>query len=170
MVLFRSPEAHNDIYNHKANVRKSKFYDALARHKDDWNIVNSTDPAVHARKRRSMNLAFTEHSIKAATTSITTHVDRWNDICLSQPTDEEGWTAPKSMAAWAEVLVFDILGDLCFGVSFSTKEPGENPLKLIQPQIAETLQFVYAVSEFNVASCPVPSIDLRFLGVQIPLP
>ena len=28
-----------------------------------------------------------------------------------------------------EFLVFDILGDLSFGVDFKTKEPGENKLK-----------------------------------------
>ncbi|KAK4107230.1 cytochrome P450 [Canariomyces notabilis] len=40
-------------------------------------------------------------------------------------------------------LVFDIMGDLCFGRSFDIKEPGENPLKAVPHFIAEYMKFYY---------------------------
>jgi hypothetical protein len=50
------------------------------------------------------------------------------------------------MADWCDYLVFDILGDLCFGKSFETKELGENPLKTVPQAIANVLRFFYPVS------------------------
>ncbi|PVH97227.1 benzoate 4-monooxygenase cytochrome P450 [Periconia macrospinosa] len=146
IVLFRTPGAQNDIYNHKANVRRSSFYDALVRHKDDRNTLNSTNIALHARKRRSLDLAFTEQSIRAASPIVAKHIDRWNDRLLGE-TDDEGWSMPTDMATWSDRLVFDVLGDLCFGKAFDTKEPGDNPLKIIQHQIAESMKFLYILSK-----------------------
>ncbi|KAH8691695.1 benzoate 4-monooxygenase cytochrome P450 [Phaeosphaeriaceae sp. PMI808] len=146
IVLFRTPAAHNDIYNHKANVRKSSFYDALVRHNDDRNTLNTTNVALHAQKRRSLSLAFTEQPIRAASPIVAKHVDRWNDILLGKP-DDEGWSMPKDMAIWSDRLVFDVLGDLCFGRAFNTKEPDDNPLKVIQHQIAESMKFLYILSK-----------------------
>jgi cytochrome P450 len=145
IVLFRTPTAQNDIYNHKANVRKSSFYDALVRHENDRNTINTTNVALHAQKRRFVNLAFTEQSIRAASPIVGKHIDRWNDILLGEP-NKGDWSCPRDMALWSDRLVFDILGDLCFGKPFDTKEPGDNPLKVIQHQIAESMKFLYIVS------------------------
>lgn len=78
------------------------------------------------------------------------HIDRWNEILLQGTTDSEGWTEPKNMSNWCDYLVFDILGDLCFGKSFDTKEPGENKYRQIPHQIATYLKTFYPVSDILI--------------------
>jgi hypothetical protein len=51
------------------------------------------------------------------------------------------------MAELVEYLAFDILGELCFGESFDTKEPGENMLKKVPGQILNQVAFGYKVRE-----------------------
>ncbi|KAL9618147.1 MAG: hypothetical protein Q9160_007097 [Pyrenula sp. 1 TL-2023] len=59
----------------------------------------------------------------------------------------------KSIRAWSDSLTFDILGDLCFGKSFETKEPGNNPFKAIPHAVAKYMHFMYALTRF-------PFVDL----------
>ncbi|ORX93613.1 benzoate 4-monooxygenase cytochrome P450 [Clohesyomyces aquaticus] len=130
LILFNSTRAFNDIYGSRSNCKRSGFYRVWQRNKDDIHTMNSTDPALHAKKRKLLNLVFTEQSLKAASPLIVSHIDRWIDL-LTEETEDQGWTCPHNMATRVDYLVFDILGDLCFGQSFNTKEPGENKLKKI---------------------------------------
>lgn len=57
------------------------------------------------------------------------------------------WATPKNLSGeWIDYFVFDILGDSCFGKSFGTIEPGDNPLRQIPHITGEYLQFMYPVS------------------------
>jgi cytochrome P450 len=129
-VLFRSVEAHGDIYNSKANVRRSNFYEAWIRDENHSNTMNTVDVEKHARKRRLLNLAFTEQSVKAAGPIMSEHIDRWNQVLVTK-TDEDGWSVPRDMSTWIDYLVFDAIGDLCFGENFKTKEEVANPYREI---------------------------------------
>jgi cytochrome P450 len=126
-VLFNTPKAYRDIYNHRANVKKDRSYDAWRRHEGDVNTLNVTDVAIHARKRKILNTVFTDSSIRSAATFIIKHIDRWNELTVTG----HDWSEPIDFTKWSDSLIFDILGDLCFGKSFETKEPGENPFKVI---------------------------------------
>jgi hypothetical protein len=75
-------------------------------------------------------------------------VDRWNELLLDENADT--WSQPRNIAEWSDYLVFDIMGDLCFGRSFETKEPRENPIKSVPHAIAEALKFFYGVSEYTL--------------------
>jgi cytochrome P450 len=142
-VLFSSPDAYRTIYNAKANIKKGKFYETHSRNIDMINTFNTTDKIVHARRRRILASVFSEKAIRSAETFVLQHVDRWNELLLDQ--DGETWSQPRNMTDETDHLIFDILGDLCFGRSFETKEPGENPLKAIPHAIASTLKFFYPV-------------------------
>ncbi|KAF4582168.1 benzoate 4-monooxygenase cytochrome P450 [Ophiocordyceps camponoti-floridani] len=77
-VLFRGPAAHADIYGARSNVRRSCFYRAFNRTKKiDETTFTTTDVAAHARKRRVLNVCFTERLVKAAAPFIVRHVDRF---------------------------------------------------------------------------------------------
>lgn len=52
------------------------------------------------------------------------------------------------MATWIDFLTFDILGDLCFGENFRTKEPGENKLKSIPHLLMKQVTVGYRVTPF----------------------
>lgn len=124
-VLFNTPKAYRDIYNHKGNVKKHRSYDAWRRHEGDAHTLNVTDVAIHARKRKTLNTVFTDRSVRSAATFLLKHIDRWNELTVTG----HDWSEPINFTKWTNCLVFDILGDLCFGQSFETKEPGDNPFK-----------------------------------------
>ncbi|KAF2795475.1 benzoate 4-monooxygenase cytochrome P450 [Melanomma pulvis-pyrius CBS 109.77] len=147
LVLFNTPRAHADIYAARANTTRSGFYRAWKRGKDDVNTINSIDPLIHARKRKTLNLAFTEQSLKAAGPLMAVHVDRWIELLTSDANESEIWSTPRDMATWIDALVFDILGDLCFGESFDTKEPGENKLKKLPHLIMKQVSIGYMLSK-----------------------
>lgn len=147
LVVFNSPDAYNSIFSHKANVKRSKFYDTWSRNADDINALMTSDMELHARKRRLLNLAFTDHSVKAAGPFMAKHIDRWNELLLgSDEKSDDGWSSPRDVTTWAKYLVFDVLMDLCFGATTNTKEPGENPLKKIPPAFDDFVIFNYPVS------------------------
>lgn len=146
LVVFNSPNAYNSIFSHKANVKRSKFYDLWSRNSDDINALMTSDMELHARKRRLLNLAFTDHSVKAASPFIAKHVDRWNELLLeSKEKGNDTWSTSRDVTTWAKYLVFDVLMDLCFGAVMNTKEPGENTYKTIPHVFDEFVSFNYPV-------------------------
>ena len=128
-VVFQSPNAFRSIYSARANVRRSNSYAAYQRNENGVNTLNTTDPTVHHNKRRILNLVFNEKSVRAAGLFINKHVDRWNELLLDG--DGKAWSKAKNLSDWSDYLVFDILGDLCFGRSFEIKESGDNPFRVI---------------------------------------
>ncbi|TVY82222.1 Cytochrome P450 monooxygenase apf7 [Lachnellula suecica] len=145
-VIFCDPSSYNDIYSNTANVQKSTFYPAMQRTHKEHNTFTETDTKLHARKRRLLNLSFTEKSLRAASEFVITHIDRWLDLISEECGDSTEWTAPKDFEELASFLVFDIMGDLAFGNSPKIKEPGENPFKKMPHNIAEYLKFVYPIA------------------------
>ena len=103
------------------------------------------DKAIHARKRRVLNSAFSEKSLRSAEAFVIKHVDRWNEILLEN-NDGKEWSKGQNMSELVDYLSFDIMGDLSFGKSLDVKEPGDNPFKAIPHTIAGYLQFMYPVS------------------------
>lgn len=68
-VLFHRPEAYQDIFNYKANVKKQKTYDAWGRREGDTNTGTPgtvTDVAIHSRKRKILNTVLTDRSVRSA--------------------------------------------------------------------------------------------------------
>lgn len=141
LVVFNTPNAYRDIYSHKANVKKDRSYDAWRKNEADANALNVSDVTIHAKKRKVLNTVFTESSIRSAAPFIIKHTDRWNELTVTGP----DWSKPIDFTTWINRLIFDILGDLCFGKSFGTMESGQNPFKMI-PQIIESyVSFWYPV-------------------------
>lgn len=145
-MLFSSPRAYADIYGMKSNVRRSPFYTMFQKQTNERSTLNTIDVAEHAQKRKVLNLAFTETSVRAASEFVVKHVDRWNELILQNSNTIE-WSAPVDFSSMVDPLVFDIMGDLSFGRSFDTKEPGENPLRVIPHTVAEYMRFIYPVCD-----------------------
>lgn len=150
-VLINTPTAFRSIFGPNGNVRKSDYYRVWPRTPEITSTWNVTDVPAHARKRRVMNQAFSEKALKSVEVFIHENLDRWLDLL-----GEQAETSGKSinMAHEINYLVFDILGDLCFGQSFGMIEPGSDMryvpevlatfLKLFHPVIIcklETLMF-----------------------------
>ncbi|KFX99251.1 hypothetical protein V490_01879 [Pseudogymnoascus sp. VKM F-3557] len=145
-VIFNSPSAYRDIYQTKANTKKGKFYQIWSRNSQNENTLTTVDKMVHARKRRVLNSAFSEKAVRSAEAYVVKHIDRWNELIIDG-NDGKEWTTPENMSNLIDYLVFDIMGDLCFGNSFGLKEPGENQFRHIPHTIADYVQFMYPISQ-----------------------
>ena len=147
-VDFQSAQALRDILGFKSNVQRSKDYELYQRNETDVNTINTCNVALHHKKRRTLNLIFTEKSVRAAGVFIQNHVDRWNELI----TDQEGksWSQPRNMSEWNDYLVFDILCDLCFGRSLNIKESGENSFRDIPKTIHALMKFMYPVRSIRL--------------------
>jgi cytochrome P450 len=148
LVLFNSTRAYAEIYGARANITRSGFYRAWKRNMHDASTITSTEPAVHAKKRKALNLAFTEQSLKAAGPLMSAHIDRWVELLVGDATDE--WSPARNLGDWVDALVFDLIGDLCFGENFGTKEAGENKLKKIPHLIMKHVKIGYVLSKSSL--------------------
>lgn len=144
-IIVNSPSGHRSIYGTKANVKKGKFYEVFPRNPESLNTLNTVDPLKHSQKRRVLNTVFSEAALRSAEDFIICHIDRWCDLLLDDTAPRE-WTEPNDISKSIDYLVFDILGDLCFGRSFESKEPQDNPLRTISHTIAMNMRFIYPVS------------------------
>lgn len=142
--MFDTPDAYRAIHGTRSNVKKAKFYETWPRNPSDQNTLSAIDKAVHARKRRVLNSAFSEKAIRSAGDFVVRHVDRWNEL-LIEGNDGKEWTKPQNMSDLADYLVFDIMGDLSFGKSCEIKEPGKNPFRHIPHTIGGLMQYMYPV-------------------------
>ena len=86
-------------------------------------------------------------ALRSAESYLIRHADRWCELLLLGT--EAGWSEAKNMADWANHLVFDILGDLCYARSFDIKEPGPNELKFIPEFISDYMRFQHPVTGFS---------------------
>ncbi|KAJ3579322.1 hypothetical protein NPX13_g1243 [Xylaria arbuscula] len=145
-VLFRDAQAYADIYSMKSNVRRSHFYEAFKRNEHESTTLTTIDVAEHARRRKRLSQCFTERSVRASSKFIIKHVDRWIQLL----TDDHGaeWSPPMDFSEKVDGLIFDIMGDLCFGRSFNIKEPGNNSLKSTPHNIASYMKFYYSMCRF----------------------
>jgi hypothetical protein len=74
-LLVKLPSGYRDIYNSKANVKKSSFFEFWKRHAHDINLANTTDLSIRARRRRALSIVFSEQVIRSAE-NVIKHVDR----------------------------------------------------------------------------------------------
>lgn len=68
-----------------------------------------------------MNHAFSDKALRSCEPFIHSNIDRWIEL-LDQEIGEKKWSPSLNMARWADHLIFDTLGELCFGKSFGMKE------------------------------------------------
>jgi cytochrome P450 len=135
-MLFNSSEAYNSVFGYNTNVRKWDFYEVWNRNAGDLNTLNCTNIVLHARRRKALALAFTDQSVKPTIPFMERHVDRGNELLSGKKFDSEGWSNPQDLSSWADYLMFDLFGDICFGKANNTKEPESNTLKEIPHAIA----------------------------------
>ncbi|PWY90683.1 benzoate 4-monooxygenase cytochrome P450 [Aspergillus heteromorphus CBS 117.55] len=145
-LLFKTPTAYRDIFNIKANVKRSAFYDMLTRHKHDQSTLTGTDPVGHDQKRRVLNTVFSEKSLRSMDPLLERHVARWCELLIDG--DGSEWSAPRKMSETCDYLVLDVLCDLCFGRAVNTKEPGKNEYREIPHIIAGFLRILYPLGHF----------------------
>ncbi|PYI08359.1 benzoate 4-monooxygenase cytochrome P450 [Aspergillus sclerotiicarbonarius CBS 121057] len=125
------------IYGHQANVQKAEWYSGFY----SISIFNAIDRSVHARKRRVMSQAFSDQAVRAMEPHILSTIRDWclalgdqhpnqqqelGDATKGRKDANDGWSRPKDMVHWSACLIFDALGEICFGKTFNTSLSNEN--------------------------------------------
>ena len=169
-LLFDSGEAYEDIYGHRANVQKGDYYMTWSRYEGHINTWMCQEKSEHARRRRTMRAAFAENALRSYEPFIAKHVDEWLGV-VSRDETRSGWTRPVDVSHEVDYLVFDILGELCFGRSFGTKMPGPQPLKKIPSIMIGFLKVLHPVSIYLYARLPHHPLapDLVWFPARLPL-
>lgn len=142
--MFNTPSAYKTIFGPRGNVKKGEYYEVWPRNVNTLNTWNSTSITTHARKRRVLNFAFSEKALRSAEPFIHSNTDRWLELIGKQTPNGSEWSDALNMTNWINFLVFDILGDLCFGKSFDMKEPG-NELQHIPELMVSFLELLHPV-------------------------
>jgi hypothetical protein len=74
------------------------------------------------------------------------HTDRWNELLPGKNFDDEGWSESQDLTEWADYLMFDLFGDICFGKANNTKEPELLNLKKIPHTVTSYMRLYNLVS------------------------
>ncbi|KAK3678990.1 hypothetical protein LTR78_001443 [Recurvomyces mirabilis] len=145
-VVMNTPEAYRAIFGPNSNVKKTESYYRVWPHNINFiNTWNVTNIEAHSRKRRVLNQAFSGRALRGAEPHIHTNVDRWLQLIKEKIVAGTEWTKSLNMAYEANYLVFEILGDLCFGKSFDMKEPGSDT-KNIPDLMGSFLQLMHPIA------------------------
>jgi cytochrome P450 len=127
-------------------VRKSDSYKVWRRTIDALNTWSTISNDLHAQKRRVLNYAFSEAAMRSAEPFVHANVDRWIELLSQQKKEGNEWSDSIDMSDHVTYLVFDILGDLCFGKCFDMKEPGSD-LRYVPKTLTGFLKIIHPVSD-----------------------
>lgn len=139
-----TPSAYAQIFGPKGNVKKGLYYQVWPRHAKAVTTWNSVNTAVHSHKRRVLNHAFSSKALRHAEPFVLSNADRWCELLGHEVSAGGEWSGSCNMTDWVNYLVFDILGDLCFGKSFGMKEP-DGPMKEAPHLMADMLTLLNPV-------------------------
>jgi len=142
-ISFNTVSAVDAIYkSRKANVIKSDWYQCV---RDSAGGFESTftarDKARHGVKRRLLSHAFSERALKGYEPRIVQTVRTWLD-CIDQ--ESRKGDGKIDLGTWSEYLIFDILGDLCFGKPFGLLKSEED--RFIARLVPQATRSWYTVS------------------------
>lgn len=127
------------------------YYDVWPRNVHALTTWNTTSVQIHSRKRRILSYAFSDQALRSAELFVTANTDRWCEVIADEAAETTGWTKSLNMADWANYLIFDILGDLCFGKGFNMKEH-ESDLKYVPHLMVEFMTLMHPVGFSSLIS------------------
>jgi hypothetical protein len=77
-----------------------------------------------------MSHAFSDQAIKSMEKYILANIRSFCSALRNgtniEKASKTAWSSPKNMSDWCNYLTFDVLGDLCFGISFEMLEHENN--------------------------------------------
>lgn len=144
-ILVNTPSAYAQIFGPKGNVKKGLYYQVWPRQAEAVTTWNSIDSGVHSFKRRVLNHAFSSKALRSAEPFVLSNADRWCELLEDEVNAGGEWSGSVNMTDWVNYLVFDILGDLCFGKSFDMKEPN-GPMKEAPELMADMLTLLNPIA------------------------
>ncbi|OAL35267.1 hypothetical protein AYO20_05521 [Fonsecaea nubica] len=112
-LAFNEPQAFQDIYGFKANVRKSDLFAASQTNSEAKDTFSELYKDAALKKRKILASGFSESSLRSFEAYM---VDQINIFCrqLVDPATEK----VKDMSRWFNFLSYDLMGEIVFGRGF----------------------------------------------------
>jgi cytochrome P450 len=111
-------------------VQKSRSYETTSSPRGAYNTFSAVDKVTHRQKRKVVNQAFTEHSLRELEPVVLKQTNlflqglaassKGSDASIGQ------WSAPVNLTLWCKYLTLDILGTFSFGKSFDVLTKPDN--------------------------------------------
>jgi cytochrome P450 len=158
-LSFNTSTANQTIHGPKANCQKGKYYKAFPPVKDAWSIVSAIPRDVHARKRRVLSHAFSDKALRNMESFILPQVRTFCELLAES--GQKGKTI--NMSKMSNYMSFDIMGDLCFGKTFSmqTREDNRFVTELISGRVRN--DSVVRMPLFSIIQLSTSFISLKSL-------
>jgi len=121
-LSFNTSTANQTIHAPKANCQKSRFYEGFPPVKGAWSIVSAIPRDIHARKRRVLSHAFSDKAIRNMEAFILPQVRKFCELLAES--GKKGIV--NNISQMSNYMSFDIMGDLCFGKTFSMQTREDN--------------------------------------------
>ena len=144
-LSFNTIEAVREIYgNRHANVQKAPWYTVIeASAGGPVSLHAETDRNIHASRRKVMEPAFTDKSIRASEALLVKNVRTFTDLVGGSKKSYSGWSQAFNMSQWSTYLNYDIMGDLVFGRQFEAMTSETN--RFVPRLIMSSTAFIYTV-------------------------
>ncbi|KAF2872247.1 cytochrome P450 [Massariosphaeria phaeospora] len=127
-LIVNSATALQEIYR-KDDVRKAQNYEAMLSIPGVFNTHTCIDKTLHRRKRKVVNQAFSDSSIRAFEPTMIKNIDIFIDQLVRhcqchQNLDE--WSEPLDMSTVTQRLALDVMGEFGFGRTFDMQTSDTN--------------------------------------------
>ena len=162
-----------EIYaNRQANVRKAPWYTVIeASAGGPVSLHAEIDRSVHASRRKVMEPAFTDKSIRASEELLVKNIQTFAHLVGGSRKDDDGWSEAFNMSQWSTYLNYDIMGDLVFGRQFQAMTSETN--RFVPRLIMNSTAFIYTVGDSHQIcsnSNPLTTSTVRIFTIQGSLP
>ncbi|TLD24730.1 hypothetical protein PspLS_06297 [Pyricularia sp. CBS 133598] len=125
-IIINTATAWKAIYGYGKNSAKSDAYQQVTLIPGVHSTLATIDNHEHGKTRRLLSQCLSDAKIRSKgdelketalifAEGLSEQVDRFEDT----QSCEEGWSAPKNLAHWADFFAFDVMSRLVFGTSYS---------------------------------------------------
>lgn len=124
-LSFASVDSWREIYGQKKpgqeQLPKSEFYDMYGSGFKTACVGSERDPKTHACKKKNLTAAFSTKALLEQESLVQDCIDGFV-VKIGRLGKREGGV---DMTAWYEMIAFDVLGEMAFGVGFGCIENGK---------------------------------------------
>lgn len=120
-LSFASPSALRDIYQTSRiqnQLRKSDYYKTVDAPAGAYSTHTETDFKKHAFRRRIIDHAFSDASMRSAEGFILQNIETFCEVIGPASDEVNAWSHPRDMSHHATYFAYDVMGDLVFGKRF----------------------------------------------------
>ncbi|KAK5079679.1 hypothetical protein LTR24_009066 [Lithohypha guttulata] len=149
-LSFSSPTALRTIYQSSRlqnQLRKSDYYKTIDAPAGAYSTHSEVGRRKHAFRRRVLDQAFSEASMRSAEEFVINNVDTLCGLL----SNGDSWSQPRRMDDYATYFVYDVMGDLVFGKPFDCMTNAEH--RFVPKMITESSKFLYVFVARRLISC-----------------